>query len=456
MVGNKIQTIPRSWLVGEWLLDGNAYDTNDGTKNNGTATNVTWANTDIGYQYQNWSFNGSSSLVSAASPMTTWQTTPFSISTWINYSNTTRSWIVNKYNQNDTVKSFVVELEANQTTNKITYWVWSYATSDQVFNSSATLTSWTWYHLVFTHAADKSMQLYINWVLDSTNSHTYSDTSTNTSPLTIWCRRYWSAQTTNLYFAWSQQWVRMYNRVLSKEEISALYIEWQKKLWWESYNDLMRWLIWYWDFNGDANDVMSWANGTVTWATLTTDRLWLSNRAYSYTSNTCSIDSMTIPAISTWEYTISWMFYPAVAATSWDYNIVWRWSTGVANEEPIYMYYWWYWTNQYRVLMQNTANTTFWNTYNKTFSANTWYHITITVWWGNLKVYFDGVLDQTLAYTWTAYTRTTWFAIGNRWYNRNEGWEGKINHTMLFNRALSAWEVKSLYDLSNIKYLMPF
>lgn len=54
----KITTIPRNGLVGEWLLDSSALDTNDGAKNNGTTTNVTYANTDVGYQYRNGVFNG--------------------------------------------------------------------------------------------------------------------------------------------------------------------------------------------------------------------------------------------------------------------------------------------------------------------------------------------------------------------------------------------------------------
>jgi len=53
--------------VGEWLFDNNALDTNDGTKNNGTATNVTYANTDVGYQSKNGSFNGSSSYIRSSS-----------------------------------------------------------------------------------------------------------------------------------------------------------------------------------------------------------------------------------------------------------------------------------------------------------------------------------------------------------------------------------------------------
>lgn len=38
----------------------------------------------------------------------------------------------------------------------------------------------------------------------------------------------------------------------------------------------------YYDFNGDANDIVGGNNGTVTGATLTTDRFGIANRAYSF------------------------------------------------------------------------------------------------------------------------------------------------------------------------------
>ena len=54
-------TIPRNWLVWEWLLDWNANDTS-WSWYNWTATNVTYAKTTKGYQSQAGSFNGSSSI----------------------------------------------------------------------------------------------------------------------------------------------------------------------------------------------------------------------------------------------------------------------------------------------------------------------------------------------------------------------------------------------------------
>ena len=76
----QIDTIPRVGLIGEWLLDGSAYDTNDGTKNNGTATNVTYANTSVGYQKQNGVFNGTNAYVNMGNVNNFDYNVPFSIS----------------------------------------------------------------------------------------------------------------------------------------------------------------------------------------------------------------------------------------------------------------------------------------------------------------------------------------------------------------------------------------
>lgn len=49
-------------------------------------------------------------------------------------------------------------------------------------------------------------------------------------------------------------------------------------------------IVTYYDMNGDANDIVGSNNGTVTGATLTTDRFGNSNRAYSFNGTTGKID----------------------------------------------------------------------------------------------------------------------------------------------------------------------
>jgi len=73
-------SIPRNWLVWEWLLDGNALDTS-WNWNNWTATNVTWVKTDKGYQSQAGSFNGSNSKIETSRTIPNNNNVTFSI--WI-------------------------------------------------------------------------------------------------------------------------------------------------------------------------------------------------------------------------------------------------------------------------------------------------------------------------------------------------------------------------------------
>lgn len=443
-------SIPRNGLVWEWLLDGNALDTS-WSWNNWTATNVTYVKTDKGYQSQAGSFNGSSSYVNIwASTLSTLinSRTWFSINFVVSFTNFTWTPIIIDWRDTDYNWAWI---ECS------TWWILKFIRSDwsvaDIACQSSVISPWIKYNINLTYDWTNA-NFTINWTPQT--SWTSTRTLNNATNVNIWS---WLAWWTRFaYLNWILQTFRIYNRILSQYEIQLLYLEWLRQLWptaTPKYPSLLSGLVGYWDFRGTAHNLVDGSLATITWATLTTDRFWNSNSAYSYTSNNCSIDTITLPTISTWAYSLHWAFYPTVTATSWDYNIVWRWSTWVANEEPIYFYYWWYGTNQYRILVQNTSNSYFWWTFNKTFSANTWYNITITVWWWNIKVYFDWVLDQTIAYTWTAYTRTTWFAIWNRWYNRNEWWEWKIQDTFLFNKELSSDEVNILNNLTSQDYIYP-
>jgi hypothetical protein len=65
MRNNLGNTIPRNWLVAEYLLDWNA---NASVWTNGTATNVTWWTDWVrGYQKGYGIFNGTSSYITIAS-----------------------------------------------------------------------------------------------------------------------------------------------------------------------------------------------------------------------------------------------------------------------------------------------------------------------------------------------------------------------------------------------------
>ena len=64
----------------------------------------------------------------------------------------------------------------------------------------------------------------------------------------------------------------VFNRVLSPDEIRDWYLEGLRALGGSSLSGLMDGVVAYYDFRGDANDIISGYDGTVNGATLTTDR----------------------------------------------------------------------------------------------------------------------------------------------------------------------------------------
>ncbi|MBI2675044.1 MAG: LamG domain-containing protein [Candidatus Aenigmarchaeota archaeon] len=77
-------------------------------------------------------------------------------------------------------------------------------------------------------------------------------------------------------------------------------------------------------------------------------------------------------------------------------------------------------------------------------SLNTWHHIVGTYDSINLKIYVDGVLKNTVPQTGNIDTTTDPVRIG--WgYDNSYAWKGVIDNVRIWNRALTADEVASLY-----------
>ena len=94
-------------------------------------------------------------------------------------------------------------------------------------------------------------------------------------------------------------------------------------------------------------------------------------------------------------------------------------------------------------------------------AVNTWYHIVLVVDDTNYEVYVNGVLkangDYTLGGASALSTLRGFADIGNDGSGtRNEGWDGIIDEFIIFDRALTASEVTSLYDATVNQYNKTF
>lgn len=449
MKRNKFTSIPRNWLIWEWLLDWNALDTNDGTKVDWTATNVTYSNTNIGYQKQKWIFNGSSSYISIPS------TAVNNLSSW-----TISVWV--KRNVINVQHSFFDKLQI-WVSNHIQFmyewiwWVWDnkirFNIHDQILASSSAITDianfihWTW-----TWSASW-MQLFKNWILDNSNWLNAQLPDYTLNNINIW-QVLWDA-----WMNWNIQWVRVYNRVLSQSEITNLYHEWLRKLWLWS-DDILKDCIAYYDFNWDANDVVWGNNWAVTWATLATDKFWIANRAYSFSwTSQYILTWSTIALPSAWFTVLQWVNPSNLTANSiyscWNFVSSWAPKFSLSIK---------------RSTSPNYPSFNIWaingNTYDAVWSSTLATNTRSLIWWtftwdatsNWIKFYKNWVLDwqntfpvvtvssDNKLYIWWVWA---WWAIDNlfTW----NSWE-----VIIINRVLSEDEMKEFYNLSSDKYLYQF
>ncbi len=211
-------------------------------------------------------------------------------------------------------------------------------------------------------------------------------------------------------------------------------------------------LVGCYPFSGNANDRATYGNnGTVyAGATLTTDRNGLASKAYSF--NGSSTAYIRIPASASLNtatmtgFTFSCWFNPSVLspsaptayrrifniqdATSKNYDLSYHYASGKLDF----------------INFSGTADhiNMFSNT---TFSANTWYHVVVTIDATNRpSLYVNGVLDNSSTTTVLKPSSPT-YTIGNH-YSYNWNFAGKIDDVRIYNRAIDSLEIIRLYNAS--------
>jgi len=227
---NYWETIPRDWLVWEWLLDGDASDTS-GSWNNWTATDITWNTAERWYVKEVGSFNGSSSEVWISKVF--WLNDIVTINFNLYVSDTSTSQVIFSIWENWNYNWAWIQLRDDVI--KIYYstdnwWFLNavsfpfiktneYCNITCVFSKNRVYNDITWF------------KWYINWVEQNLTNISDTDKWANTID---WWSNFWAykAWSNHFWFYWWKLWlVRIYNRVLTEKEIRNLYLEWQRKLW---------------------------------------------------------------------------------------------------------------------------------------------------------------------------------------------------------------------------------
>jgi hypothetical protein len=211
----------------------------------------------------------------------------------------------------------------------------------------------------------------------------------------------------------------------------------------------------YYFNSGNANDEVGSANGTVSGATLTTDRFNNANSAYSFngTNNYIVLDTASQLLSSTGSISV-WCKKTANSATGsgFMYNPVFL----AKNTRDLYSSYiegaaLYASTNSNKFFTITTSSTPTekYTSSTTTASNGTWYHLVMT--WNDvsLKLYINGVQEgSTVAKNFTSTFSTTKKAIlgatqdatNNRFFN------GVIDDLAIYNRVLTAQDITDLYN----------
>jgi len=241
------------------------------------------------------------------------------------------------------------------------------------------------------------------------------------------------------YFSGKLDDVKIYNRVLSTTEIATLYSEYNPGI---AISNLQKGLVGQWKLDGNAKDSTPYGNkGTVTSATLTTDRKGQANKAYSFNGSTSYIDVGTYFPNITSLLTVSAWVKPGGSQVSYadmwgNHGGTYKGFTMEQQATTLNQFYWAYGNGSAWVITGNVNLTT-----------NQWQHVVAIKDSTYCYFYVNGVEQVSARVSCTSNISpltTSNFKIGfdstGRYFN------GSIDDVRIYNRALSAAEVLTLYQ----------
>jgi hypothetical protein len=200
--------IPTAGLVAYYPFNGNAND-ESGNGNNGTVHGAALTSDRFSGTNRAYSFNGTSDYIEVSSSSQLNIVTNLTISSWI-YCNGLNflGGIISKYQHGGT-NGYTLRLGPNSPYSSIDF--------NNVNTSNGIISLSQWYH-VLGIATSTSVKIYVNGIL-VLSSNPYWQMQTNSDPVRIgldYSQRYFNGRIDD---------IRLYNRVLTEQEIQALYHE---------------------------------------------------------------------------------------------------------------------------------------------------------------------------------------------------------------------------------------
>ena len=476
--------VPTSGLVGWWPFNGNAND-ESGNGNNGTVNGATLTSDRFGVANKAYSFDGVSNFIQVAHSSTLTFNNSISISFWLNqtdYTMGTSSTLSNERvplgKVNSAGDGFCFEtVDAIQSCCGPQFYIRNGGAPVQ-FESNTTMSITTWVHLMGTYDGN-TLSLYQNGILIGTSTGVVNLSS-------ILSDLYFGKEgVLGRFFKGKIDDIAIYNRALTQQEISNLYVTSPPPSITTSATPsfincgesstltasstsavqpcakadlpatLQNGLVGYWPFCGNANDASgNNNNGTVNGATLTTDRFGNASSAYNFNGgqNRIVVSNSILPNTPS-SFTISlWVLSNTIGISAGELicdrsqsNYDYKYRMFFRDDLP-----------GSPVSFASVSNLNVTGTLGGSFITPVWKHIVAV---GNSSnnstvIYIDGQLVGNCGFYYPLnFNSTTFganFAPGSPGYDPS--FNGKIDDIAIYNRALTATEVQQLYNLGNITY----
>ena len=441
-----------SGLVGNWTFDGKDMLQNvtdrSGQGNSGFLTNFTATTTVTGKSGQAITFDGVNNKVVFGNVLGSVFTGNYTTCLWVNYTSTaTNRRLIGKALYTDSNSPFGITVNF-PSAGKISAYLGTNADVNSLVSTTANLNNGKWRFLCVQRNGNLQ-SIWVDGVLDATQSRATSP-NTNTQQFTV------GHDGSNLgvgtgQFPGSVDDVRVYNRVLSSQEIKLLYNQAQPVSAAASAPSITSGLVGYWTFDGknltqNVTDSSGQGNhGFLTNFTSTTTALGKVGQALSFdgAANSISLGTTLGNFDNTNPFTVSAWIRPTVlngvnrpiiarisgsgSCLGWEFRITT--------------------SNTLRFILANDGQATARFSDSSALTANVWTHV-VGVWDGtNATTYVNGVRNaaQTSIGTPTSLTGVRTLQIGNDSCSATF-FKGLVDDARIYNRALTSQEVKLLYN----------
>lgn len=414
-------------LVAYYPFDGNANDASSNL-NHGTVNGATLTTDRFGNQNSAYSFNGTNQYIQCPNQSyLNFNSGDFSLSTWVNFANnSTNRFVLGKsdgqFNQNKWI------IYHGYSPAQYAFHI-NTSSGNSSFSGSANwqFDSNSWHHLVIV----KSGNIYETYLdgLKITEAAGTSSVPNTSTPLTIGMVE---------SIGWMHgkiDDIRIYNRAISRDEVSILYKE--------NSIHLDNGLVALYEFNGNANDSTTNSNhGTVVGATLTSDRFGNANQAYHFNGidQLIQAPSKSYLDLSGNESSVS--FWAKFEGTSSTRHILGK-SDGAFNNNK-WIFYYSTAPNQVSLHVNRiSGGSTFSAPATFNYDTTTWHHFAITKSGTAYTMYIDGANVAQSSGPSPLPSTTGLFTMGSV---EGLGWfQGSLDNVRVYSRSLNVSEIRYLY-----------